>query len=866
MKAFKVLVLLLLLLLLPAWASAADITAANCSQGEVQARITQAVTGDRVLIPACGATSWSSGISIPSSKAIEVLGAGIGVTNITAGTSSDLVALNISNGGSGVTRFGNLTINANSTASTSAVIQVSGGTGQDRFRVHHVKIDNLRGRGVRVEAGGPNFSGLVDHNQITQLGTSPHAFEPRGYPENFACANGVPPSNDPCNNGFDVAPTHYFGTSNMTFFEDNTVTADDRFGDGALDGYGGAKFVFRHNTIINAWLGVHGADSGPYRGVHSFEIYANTFTNNLPGGANSAIPRLFFFRSGSGPIYDNVSTGFYNGKTLTINRIVDTGGGSGGLTFGGLCSNGTSPWDGNAPDANHPGATGWPCLDQSGWIFGHNQGSARTLTPVFFWNNLENGSLISISTDVSAYQKSGIEYVNSASRPAGTGTYLATYAAYPYPHPLQGAVAHATKYVDNSGAPACANTSSNGTEAAPFCTLAYGLGQITGGDTLYVKTGTYNEAFRIGGDTYPTLAGTAGQTTKILAFPGHTPILRGSGIGGGRMKISNTSYVDFEGFQTTNHQHGLYVDDDCGPVFGCPASHINVRNVTAHDVGGECFAIRGNVSFILIENSTAYNCGLSGSENGEGIYVGGSNASDASHDITIRNNIVHDTKDEGIELKHDSYNIVVEGNEVYRALSPGSSFSNTGGAIETNPSQGAHAGNPNIIIRNNLIHDIGAPYTNSTNGSGFAIQLDVGATVYNNILYNIGTSNGGTPYTGIESASSDGFSRLIYHNTIDMPSARAVQNNGGGTTDSRNNIGPTGTNNLATSAAYFVNQAAGNYHLLAGTAPVNAGADLTSVVATDFDGVVRVLPVDIGAFELVGAGGFPSRPTNLTVQ
>jgi hypothetical protein len=59
------------------------------------------------------------------------------------------------------------------------------------------------------------------------------------------------------------------------------------------------------------------------------------------------------------------------------------------------------------------------------------------------------------------------------------------------------AASAATKYVDNSGAPACSNSASNGSEAQPWCTVAYGVSHIASGDTLYVKRGTYNEAFTI---------------------------------------------------------------------------------------------------------------------------------------------------------------------------------------------------------------------------------------------------------------------------------------------------------------------------------------------------------------------------------
>ena len=92
--------------------------------------------------------------------------------------------------------------------------------------------------------------------------------------------------------------------------------------------------------------------------------------------------------------------------------------------------------------------------------------------------------------------------------------------------------------------------------------------------------------------------------------------------------------------------------------------------------------------------------------------------------------------------------------------------------------------------------------------------------------------------------------RTIYHNTLDTTAANAVVV-AGGTADVKNNIGPSTTNNLATSDTFYVAKAQGNYQLVVGTAPVNAGLDLTATVPTDIIGVSRILqaPPDLGAYE-----------------
>jgi serralysin len=366
---------------------------------------------------------------------------------------------------------------------------------------------------------------------------------------------------------------------------------------------------------------------------------------------------------------------------------------------------------------------------------------------------------------------------------------------------------------------------------------------------LLVKNGTYNEAFTIRGP-----AGTPTATTKILAFPGHAPIIRGGGVGSGRMKITGTSYVDFEGFTITNHNQGLYVDDDAGT--GSPPDHINVRKVIIHDVGQEGIAVRGNASFVLLENVEVYNTGRLAGQNGEGIYIGGSNGSDNTHHVTVRNSLIHDVQDEGIELKAGSHDCVVEGTIIYRALSPGTSFGNTGGAIEID-GPGTYPSNPNHLIRNNIIHDI--LFTSGITKRG--IRVGTGATIYNNILYNIAS-----PYEAILSNSPD-YPRPVYHNTIDVPSTRAIVNSGTAL-DSQNNIGPATTGNITTSDSLYVNKGGADYHLAPGSAAINSGVNLTSIVSTDIDGVSRLSspPPDLGAFEYASAGSVPMPPTSLIVR
>jgi parallel beta-helix repeat protein len=381
----------------------------------------------------------------------------------------------------------------------------------------------------------------------------------------------------------------------------------------------------------------------------------------------------------------------------------------------------------------------------------------------------------------------------------------------------------ATYYVDNSGSPTCSNSSSYGTEANPWCTITYGIAHISGGDNLYVKAGTYHEDVYIAGP-----AGDVNKDTLIKAYPGVT--LYGSGVDSGRVMLTNTSHITLDGFAITNFNQGLFV---------VSASYITVQNCSVYNVGQEGIHIKFDSSYVTVQNCTIHDT-RAWKYNGEGIYVGTASSQtplDNTHHVTIRNNIIYNTNDECIELKPGTHDSIIEGNILYNCLTDPDITQTWWGSIEVNPAVNTNQhwnSNPNHIVRNNIIH-------NTKTG----IRAGTGSLIYNNLIYNINSS-----YKGIyvDNKAGDSYTRKIYHNTVDLPSDRAVVV-ASGMVDIKNNIGPDTINNLSTSNNYYVNKASTNYRLATGTAPINAGVDLTSIVSTDLEGNLRTFPTDLGAYE-----------------
>jgi hypothetical protein len=379
---------------------AATIAARSCNATDVQRAVISAQEGDTVAMPA-GHCTWTSQIQI-NNKGITLRGAGIGQTVITNGYSSDEVLRIILQAGDATTHITGFTIDADrrDTGSNGVMLLVGGGSNQ--FRIHHMEILNLRERGIIIAMDGLEVSGLIDHVRFSMPGA-------RGGSKAISILGTGPQEHQPFSRPFEP------GSSQFIFIEDCTFDFDSRH-DGALDAYGGARYVFRHNLVNNTNVEHHGADSGGYRGVHSFEIYENTFV------CSGVCPpqRKHYFRSGSGVIFNNRYSGNYGGMHVTNYRSDES------HAPWGRCD-GSSPWD-----ENQPGGKGYACLDQIGHIFGTSPGGRNTLQGLYEWGNTHDGANVDITVsghDADAHIKANRDFFND--------TVRSGYAPYTYPHPLQ---------------------------------------------------------------------------------------------------------------------------------------------------------------------------------------------------------------------------------------------------------------------------------------------------------------------------------------------------------------------------------------------------------------------------------------------
>jgi hypothetical protein len=207
--------------------------------------------------------------------------------------------------------------------------------------------------------------------------------------------------------------TANFGTGNFLFAENNTFTTGGAGGIRSFDIQQGGRFVFRHNTSVNAPLQTHaiGHDGPTFRdrGPRAFEIYQNSIT--FPTGGPFAFG--MDYEGGTSLWWGNTASGFNSFINLDYRRAT-------GFTYAqiqppngwGYCGslqtgpNGTGPsvWDQNI------GNTGWGCIDGTGrgkgdllvgssWPNVTNQSTGtqawarQAPEPMYVWaNNFSGGS------------------------------------------------------------------------------------------------------------------------------------------------------------------------------------------------------------------------------------------------------------------------------------------------------------------------------------------------------------------------------------------------------------------------------------------------------------------------------------------
>jgi hypothetical protein len=144
------------------------------------------------------------------------------------------------------------------------------------------------------------------------------------------------------------------------------------------------------------------------------------------------------------------------------------------------------------------------------------------------------------------------------------------------------------------------------TLAAPCRTVERASGKLAGGDTLYIRGGTYRTAsFPSGYENWHLPAGTASRPTTIRAYPRETPVFDG-GMTQGEFMIPDTSHLLVDGLtiQRFDNSSGNGAITPCGQM-----SHLEIRNMTFRDNGSrldndhDIYTCGGKVSWVSIHHN-----------------------------------------------------------------------------------------------------------------------------------------------------------------------------------------------------------------------------------------------------------------------
>lgn len=385
--------------------------------------------------------------------------------------------------------------------------------------------------------------------------------------------------------------------------------------------------------------------------------------------------------------------------------------------------------------------------------------------------------------------------------------------------------------------------SGNGTIGDPWCTIQEAADAVGAGDTVLINPGTYDGGIQV------EVSGTA---VNPITFKGNgaNVIVEGDGSGQDGFNIENADYIIVD---SITFQHASRAG-----VRIVLADHVTVRNSTFID-NGKWGVFTGFADYTTVENIESY-----GAVDEHGIYI--SNSSDYP---VIRGNRLHHNHANGLHMNgdaslsdpdHDSDGVIsfglIENNIIYENGVGGGSGINMDGVTDT-------------IVRNNLLYD--------NHASGISIyQIDGGSGSQNNLILNntiLMPANGrwAINIPDMTDTNNKIFNNILlsdhsFRGSITIPSASLagfesdynIVVNRHSATDGNSNMSLAAWQGLgfdehsfiATANDLFVNPAAHDYRLKAGSPAIDAGTTLADV-PTDLEGKTRPIGAafDIGAFE-----------------
>jgi parallel beta-helix repeat protein len=256
------------------------------------------------------------------------------------------------------------------------------------------------------------------------------------------------------------------------------------------------------------------------------------------------------------------------------------------------------------------------------------------------------------------------------------------------------------------------------------------LNNTKGGDTVLIKSGTYNIitlSDKKFSDKNPLI---------IRAFDSMTVYISGNNTSRGTsLEITGCSYVKIEGLKLLNSKYGIYIKS---------SDHIIIKNNEVYKTGQEGIHIGRSSQYVDVSENKIHNTGLFNSKWAEGVYVGsgsysGSNFPDNCEYIWVENNLIYETGNaEGINVKGESFHVTVINNKIHD-IHPGTSeqYNQAGITVEGTENSLDHnyrlSEKRDVWVENNTVWNVSDGYSDWNNGIMF---FGTGVYIVNNTIYN----------------------------------------------------------------------------------------------------------------------------------